>query len=125
MYSADPIILSILDGKTLQIFLEDEDDFAMLAENLFTDLDIEDRGKIRKSEMQSALLHMGIEMGIPPFSGSLSFSLSLSPSLSLSRNYIFLELNISYKYAMFSLLWVIFPPKHQQIIWKKLYNKIY
>lgn len=64
----DPIVVSILDGKALRIILEDEDDFAMLAENLFTDLDIEDRGKIRKSEIQNALLHMGIEMGVPPFS---------------------------------------------------------
>ncbi|XP_027107389.1 uncharacterized protein [Coffea arabica] len=63
----DPMVLSILDGKALRIILEDEDDFAMLAENLFTDLDIEDRGKIRKSEIQNALLHMGIEMGVPPF----------------------------------------------------------
>ncbi|CAI9102638.1 OLC1v1000937C2 [Oldenlandia corymbosa var. corymbosa] len=65
---ADPIVLSILDGKTLQMILDDEDDFAMLAENLFTDLDTEDRGKIGKSEIHNALLHMGIEMGIPPVS---------------------------------------------------------
>ena len=69
------MVLSFLDGKALRIILEDEDDFAMLAENLFTDLDIEDRGKIRKSEIQNALLHMGIEMGVPPFAGSLSLSL--------------------------------------------------
>lgn len=54
------------------MFLEDEDDFAMLAENLFTDLDIEDRGKIIKDEVQSALIHMGVESGIPPMSGILS-----------------------------------------------------
>ncbi|KAL0308153.1 UNVERIFIED_CONTAM: hypothetical protein Sangu_2991900 [Sesamum angustifolium] len=62
----DPIAVANLDGKTLQMFLEDEDDFAMLAENLFTDLDTEDRGKISKDEIQSALIHMGIELGIPP-----------------------------------------------------------
>lgn len=56
------------------MFLEDEDDYAMLAENLFTDLDIEDKGKICKSEIRNALVHMGVEMGIPPFSGfSLHF----------------------------------------------------
>lgn len=64
----DPIVASILDGNTLRLFLEDEDDFAMLAENLFTELDIEDTGKISKSEIRNALLHMGVEMGIPPFS---------------------------------------------------------
>ncbi|KAL3516305.1 hypothetical protein ACH5RR_023207 [Cinchona calisaya] len=69
---ADPIVISILDGKPLQIILDDEDDFAMLAENLFTDLDTEDRGKIRKSEIQNALLHMGIEMGIPPFAVNIT-----------------------------------------------------
>ncbi|KAI3937336.1 hypothetical protein MKW98_001907 [Papaver atlanticum] len=64
----DPVIVSVLDGKSLCIFLEDEDDFAMLAENLFTDLDVEDTGKITKSETRNALLHMGVEMGVPPFS---------------------------------------------------------
>ncbi|XP_059312266.1 uncharacterized protein LOC132063632 [Lycium ferocissimum] len=64
----DPIVVAILDGKTLQIFLEDEDDFAMLAENLFTDLDTEDRGKIKRNQIQDALFHMGVEMGIPPLS---------------------------------------------------------
>lgn len=64
----DPLVVAILDGKTLQMFLEDEDDFAMLAENLFTDLDTEDNGKISKNEIQNALVHMGVEMGIPPFS---------------------------------------------------------
>ncbi|XP_022719155.1 uncharacterized protein LOC111277182 [Durio zibethinus] len=64
----DPLVVSILDGSTLKLFLEDEDDYAMLAENLFTDLDIEDKGKISKSEIRNALVHMGVEMGIPPFS---------------------------------------------------------
>ncbi|KAK6233007.1 hypothetical protein QUC31_009665 [Theobroma cacao] len=63
----DPLVVSILDGNTLKLFLEDEDDYAMLAENLFTDLDIEDKGKIRKSEIRKALVQMGVEMGIPPF----------------------------------------------------------
>ncbi|CAH2080662.1 unnamed protein product, partial [Thlaspi arvense] len=66
----NPIVISILDGRTLRLFLEDEDDFAMLAENLFTDLDTEDKGKIQKSEIQNALVHMGVELGIPPFSGT-------------------------------------------------------
>lgn len=64
----DPIVIAILDGKTLQVFLEDEDDFAMLAENLFTDLDTEDRGKIKRNQIRDALFHMGVEMGIPPLS---------------------------------------------------------
>ncbi|XVF06309.1 hypothetical protein REPUB_Repub06bG0036300 [Reevesia pubescens] len=64
----DPLVVSILDGSTLKLLMEDEDDYAMLAENLFTDLDIEDKGKICKSEIRNALVHMGVEMGIPPFS---------------------------------------------------------
>lgn len=68
--SDDPLVISILDGNTIRLFLEDEDDFAMLAENLFTDLDAEDKGKINKSEIRSALVHMGVEMGVPPISGS-------------------------------------------------------
>lgn len=64
----DPLVVSILNGNTLRLFMEDEDDFAMLAENLFTDLDAEDKGKISKSEIRNALVHMGVEMGIPPFS---------------------------------------------------------
>lgn len=64
----DPLVISILDGNTLRMFLEDEDDFAMLAENLFTDLDVEDKGKISKCEIRNALVQMGAEMGVPPFS---------------------------------------------------------
>ncbi|CAN6714845.1 unnamed protein product [Malus baccata var. baccata] len=64
----DPLVISILDGYTIRLFLEDEDDFAMLAENLFTDLDVEDTGKINKNEIRNALVHMGVEMGVPPVS---------------------------------------------------------
>ncbi|CAA7025989.1 unnamed protein product [Microthlaspi erraticum] len=63
-----PIVVSILDGSSLKLFLEDEDDFAMLAENLFTDLDEEDKGKLCKSQIRKALAHMGVEMGVPPLS---------------------------------------------------------
>lgn len=62
----DPIVVSILDGSALRLYLEDEDDFAMLAENLFTELDAEDTGKIKKSEIRRALDHMGVDMGVPP-----------------------------------------------------------
>lgn len=64
----DPLVVSILDGNTLRLILEDEDDYAMLAESLFTDLDVEDKGKISKSEIRNALVQMGAEMGVPPFS---------------------------------------------------------
>ncbi|XP_057539217.1 uncharacterized protein LOC130817499 [Amaranthus tricolor] len=61
----EPLVVSILDGNTIRLFLEDEDDFAMLAENLFTDLDAEDEGKLSKSEILNALDKMGVEMGVP------------------------------------------------------------
>ncbi|XP_052192285.1 uncharacterized protein LOC127801327 [Diospyros lotus] len=64
----DPLVIAVLDGKALRVFLDDEDDFAMLAENLFTDLDTKDIGKISKKEIRNALAHMGVELGIPPFS---------------------------------------------------------
>ncbi|KAK9140097.1 hypothetical protein Scep_009778 [Stephania cephalantha] len=66
--SDDPIAVAVLDGKMVRDCLEDEDDFAMLAENLFTELDGEDRGKVGKSEIIRALDLMGIDMGIPPIS---------------------------------------------------------
>lgn len=64
----NPLVISILDGSTLRLLFEDEDDFAMLAENLFTDLDVEDKGKISKSQIRNALVQMGVDMGVPPFS---------------------------------------------------------
>lgn len=64
----EPLVVSVLDGNTIRLFLEDEDDFAMLAENLFTDIDAEDEGKLSKSEIRNALVNMGVEMGVPPLS---------------------------------------------------------
>ncbi|KAJ4954669.1 hypothetical protein NE237_011452 [Protea cynaroides] len=64
----DPLVVAILDGSPLKLFLEDEDDFAMLAENLFTDLDTQDTGKIRANQIRNALVRMGVEMGVPSFS---------------------------------------------------------
>ncbi|XP_077245442.1 calcium-binding EF hand family protein [Tasmannia lanceolata] len=66
----DPLVVSVLDGSALRLFLEDEDDFAMLAESLFTDLDTKDTGKLSKNEIRNALIHMGVEMGVPPFEES-------------------------------------------------------
>jgi hypothetical protein len=70
----NPLVVSILDGNALRMFLEDEDDFAMIAENLFTDLDTEDKGKIGKSEIRNAVVHMGVDMGVPPLEGFLPLS---------------------------------------------------
>lgn len=72
-------MLRICDGESLKPVLEDEDDFAMLAEKVFTDLDVEDKGKIPKSEIRNALVLLGVGMGIPPFSGLcfIGFSLKL------------------------------------------------
>ncbi|KAG2316509.1 hypothetical protein Bca4012_067375 [Brassica carinata] len=63
-----PVVVTVLDGSTLKLILEDEDDFAMLAENLFTDLDEEDKGKLPKSQIRKALSLMGVDMGVPPLS---------------------------------------------------------
>lgn len=69
MCADEPLVVSVLDGSIIRLFLEDEDDFAMLAENLFTDLDTEDDGKLSKCEIRNALVNMGVEMGVPPLSG--------------------------------------------------------
>ncbi|KAJ0974066.1 hypothetical protein J5N97_016031 [Dioscorea zingiberensis] len=66
----DPLVISVLDGKALRIFLDDEDDFAMLAENLFTELDTDDNGKLSKNDIANALLHMGVQLGVPPIQES-------------------------------------------------------
>ncbi|KAI5068104.1 hypothetical protein GOP47_0016449 [Adiantum capillus-veneris] len=60
-----PLVITRLDGTSIKVLLEDEDDFAMLAENLFTELDVEDTGKISPVTLKAALLQMGLEMGIP------------------------------------------------------------
>ncbi|KAL6007288.1 hypothetical protein ACLOJK_032785 [Asimina triloba] len=65
----DPLVVSVLDGTALQLILDDEDDFAVLAENLFTDLDTEDTGKLSKSKIKNALDLMGVDMGVPPHCG--------------------------------------------------------
>lgn len=59
------LVVSILDGAAIKSLLEDEDDFAMLAENLFTELDVEDTGKVSPDTLRMALLQMGLEMGVP------------------------------------------------------------
>ncbi|OIW20888.1 hypothetical protein TanjilG_24966 [Lupinus angustifolius] len=64
----NPVVVSVLDGSTIRLILEDEDDFAMLAENVFTDLDVEDKGKINKTQISNALENMGLDMGVPPLS---------------------------------------------------------
>ena len=56
-------------GSAIKASLEDEDDFAMLAENLFTDLDVEDSGKVSSNAFRTALQNMGLEMGVPDPSG--------------------------------------------------------
>ncbi|XP_039114314.1 uncharacterized protein LOC120249748 isoform X2 [Dioscorea cayenensis subsp. rotundata] len=62
----DPLVVSVLNGNALRIVLDDEDDFAMLAENLFTDLDADDNGKLSKNDISNALLRMGVQLGVPP-----------------------------------------------------------
>lgn len=47
----DFFVVLVLDGNIICLFLEDEDDFVMLVENLFIDLDLEDEGKLSKSEL--------------------------------------------------------------------------
>eukprot|EP00249_Psilotum_nudum_P004337 c17856_g2_i1 orf=85-1095(+) len=64
-FREEPLVVSVLDGSTIKTLLEDEDDFAMLAENLFTELDVDDSGKLSRKELRFALMQMGVEMGVP------------------------------------------------------------
>ncbi|BBN19673.1 hypothetical protein MPTK1_8g12640 [Marchantia polymorpha subsp. ruderalis] len=62
----EPIVVSVLDGSTIRALLDDEDEFAMVAENLFTDLDVDESGKLNRSELRPAVLQLGLEQGVPP-----------------------------------------------------------
>lgn len=68
-----PIVLSILDGSTIKALLDDEDEFAMLAENLFEELDTDESGKLSRSELGPAVMQLGLEQGVPPPAGELLF----------------------------------------------------
>eukprot|EP00246_Nothoceros_aenigmaticus_P001141 TRINITY_DN11505_c0_g1_i1.p1 TRINITY_DN11505_c0_g1~~TRINITY_DN11505_c0_g1_i1.p1 ORF type:complete len:340 (-),score=91.07 TRINITY_DN11505_c0_g1_i1:562-1581(-) len=60
-----PVVISVLDGSVIRGLLEDEDEFAMLSENLFTEFDKDDNGKLSRSELRPAILQLGVEMGVP------------------------------------------------------------
>ncbi|CAM6085202.1 unnamed protein product [Calypogeia fissa] len=61
-----PIVVSVLDGSTIKALLDDEDEFAMLAENLFEELDTDESGKLSRSELGPAVMQLGLEQGVPP-----------------------------------------------------------
>jgi hypothetical protein len=83
------------------MLLEDEDEFAMLAETLFTELDTDDSGKLSRNELRPAILQLGIEQGVPPAAGVLSLSLSESLCLSVQL----LGILIILQSMIFSRLW--------------------
>lgn len=62
----DPLVVSVLDGAAIKTLLEDEDEFAMVAENLFEELDTDESGKLSSKELRPALLQLGVEQGVPP-----------------------------------------------------------
>lgn len=62
----EPLLVSVLDGTAIKMLIEDEDEFAMLAETLFTELDTDDSGKLSRNELRPAILQLGIEQGVPP-----------------------------------------------------------
>ncbi|KAG0574347.1 hypothetical protein KC19_VG255700 [Ceratodon purpureus] len=62
----EPVVVSVLDGATIKTLLEDEDDFAMLAESLFEELDTDESGKLSSKELRPAILQLGVEQGVPP-----------------------------------------------------------
>eukprot|EP00850_Spirogloea_muscicola_P007308 SM000036S13352 [mRNA] locus=s36:780591:782791:- [translate_table: standard] len=62
----DPVMLAVLDGSQLNSLLDDEDEFAMLAESVFAELDADNSGKISKSELKNAFTKLGLSAGVPP-----------------------------------------------------------
>ena len=72
IYADEPVVVSVLDGATIKTLLEDEDDFAMLAESLFEELDTDESGKLSSKELRPAILQLGVEQGVPPAAGVLA-----------------------------------------------------
>lgn len=66
------MVVSVLDGAAIKTLLEDEDDFAMLAETLFEDLDSDESGKLSSKELRPAILQLSVEQGVPPAAGVLA-----------------------------------------------------
>ncbi|XP_024520746.1 uncharacterized protein LOC9635487 [Selaginella moellendorffii] len=60
-----PIVVSVLDGSAFKGLLEDEDEFAMVAENVFDELDADNSGKLNRSELRSAVLQLVAAVGCP------------------------------------------------------------
>lgn len=69
VHTDDPLVVSVLDGAAIKTLLEDEDEFAMVAENLFEELDTDESGKLSSKELRPALLQLGVEQGVPPSAG--------------------------------------------------------
>lgn len=63
--TAKPIAASKLDGSIIQEVLEDEDGLKEVAEALFGNLDVDEDGKISRSELEPALLQVGYGLGVP------------------------------------------------------------
>lgn len=59
------MVASRLDGSVIREVLADEDEFGVLAEGLFTKLDADENGKLSRSELEPALLQLGVELGVP------------------------------------------------------------
>lgn len=69
-------MVAVLDGSVITTLLEDEDEFAMLAENLFTELDTDESGKLSKKELRPAIVQLGVEQGVPPVTGVIFHSVN-------------------------------------------------
>ncbi|EFJ07678.1 hypothetical protein SELMODRAFT_46894, partial [Selaginella moellendorffii] len=69
-----PIVVSVLDGSAFKGLLEDEDEFAMVAENVFDELDADNSGKLNRSELRSAVLQLVAAVGCPNPSGKFHLS---------------------------------------------------
>lgn len=71
-HTDEPVVVSVLDGSAIKALLEDEDDFAMVAEDLFEKLDTDESGKLSSKELRPAIMQLGVEQGVPPAAGVLA-----------------------------------------------------
>ena len=68
------MVVSVLDGAAIKTLLEDEDDFAMLAERSFEELDTDESGKLSSNELRPAILQLSVEQRVPPTAGVLNLA---------------------------------------------------
>ncbi|CAO2838142.1 unnamed protein product [Amaranthus hypochondriacus] len=61
---ASPLVVTILDGSMIYKYLENEEDYASLVDELFTQLDSDREDLVKKTHMSAAILFFGFKIHI-------------------------------------------------------------